>query len=181
MMRRYYHTLLSLPRRREPSGERSSFWIPAFAGMIEVLCVGCSSTSSSATNTPRGSFTAISPIQLETKDMRIERIWGPHSKVSESTLSIDEIYVGMEFSKFELILNSQGFSSEWTYSASHHLSENINCQHNSGISEYSFAKIEIVNGQKLLHLSTAVKCPSEKDNKVWLLEGMPTLEKYEIL
>ena len=28
------HTSCSFPRRREPSGERSSFWVPAFAGMM---------------------------------------------------------------------------------------------------------------------------------------------------
>ena len=33
-MRRYSPIFLSLPRRREPSCERSSFWVPAFVGMI---------------------------------------------------------------------------------------------------------------------------------------------------
>ena len=33
---------LSLPRRRESSCERSSFWVPAFAGMISMFLVGCS-------------------------------------------------------------------------------------------------------------------------------------------
>jgi len=39
---RYFHPMLpSFPRRREPSCERSPFWVPAFAGMIGMLLVGC--------------------------------------------------------------------------------------------------------------------------------------------
>ena len=53
-MSRYSRTLLSLPRRREPSCERSSFWVPAFAGMIGVglFSSACLSESSSSNFDP---------------------------------------------------------------------------------------------------------------------------------
>jgi len=127
----------------------------------------------------RTEYTSLSPIEIVTKEMRITRLWGPHSKVSESNFAHDNVHVGMKFSEFESILYSQGFSKEWFVHGSHYTGDNINCGY-TGISHYSFEKVKIIDEQNLLQYVEVRSCDSKENTKVELLESEPTLEIYEI-
>lgn len=124
-------------------------------------------------------FSKIVSIQLETIEMRINRIWGPHKKISEAVLSLEGISIGMEFTDFESLLSSDGFSKEWFMSANHYSGENDNCQAMSPTSDYLYNKIQVIDGKSTLLLIDATKCLSDKDQDVWLLESQPTLLKFE--
>ena len=158
---------------------RNSFSVTIFAAIIGVLLIGCSNISSNE-RIKRPEYTSISPIEFETKEMRITRLWGPHSKISESNFAHDNVHVGMKFSKFESILYSQGFSKEWILHSSHYSGDNVKCKQMYGTSRYSFEKIKVIDGRILLHYIEAENCDLEETPIVKLLESEPTLEIYEL-
>ena len=104
-MRSYSLTFPLLPRRREPSFERSSFWVPAFAGMIGLVLVGCGSISNSALTPPREPFTSISPLKIETIDMWVEDRWNGADLLKEQTFIQSGFEVGTDYKalKHELL------------------------------------------------------------------------------
>ena len=156
--------------------ERNRFLASTFTGMVGLLLMGCSNqTSNDQTNAQQRVVATVQNVKFETKTDRITSHWGPHSKVSESNLSMEQVKAGMEFSKFESILHSQGFSKEGFIHSSHYSGKNINCKRAYGATLYAYGKVEITDGQSLLQYVEANECL-----EFGLLESEPTLEIYEI-
>jgi len=157
-------------------------WTTAYAAIISVLLIGCSTNASSGQESDllRNLSEKVVPLIIITKEMQITNRWGPHSKVNESMFTQDNVHVGMKFAKFESILISQGFSSELGVTANHYGGKNEDCKQQYGTYYYSFYKVEIIDGKSLLKNVEAIKCDSEEDYKIGLLENEPTLEIYEL-